>query len=109
MKRIRATPGTPFDSGTEVNGGYNPEMRGEVLMTQIVRAVYENGVLRPLEKLVLREHEQVQISVHSSAPANVEQKPDGSPRDPLEGLRIATGVSDLAENFDDYRFGRRQP
>ena len=27
--------------------------------------------------------------------------------DPLAGIRIATGLVDLAEHFDDYRFGRR--
>ena len=26
--------------------------------------------------------------------------------DPLAGIRVATGISDLAEKFDDYRFGK---
>ena len=29
-------------------------------MVQVVKAVFENGVLRPLEKLNLKENEQVQ-------------------------------------------------
>jgi hypothetical protein len=27
--------------------------------------------------------------------------------DPLAGIRVSTGAADLAEHFDDYRFGRR--
>jgi hypothetical protein len=26
--------------------------------------------------------------------------------DPLAGIRVATGIPDLAERFDDYRFGK---
>jgi hypothetical protein len=29
--------------------------------------------------------------------------------DPLAGLRIDTGIEDLAERFDDYRFGQQLP
>jgi len=34
-------------------------------MPLIVEAVYENGVLKPARPLPLKEHEQVQITVHS--------------------------------------------
>ena len=40
------------------------------------------------------------------------EKKDGlkaTPADPLDGLRVATGIADLSENFDDYRFRRRRP
>jgi predicted DNA-binding antitoxin AbrB/MazE fold protein len=33
-------------------------------MALTVEAVYENGVLKPNEPLPLREHEQVQLTVH---------------------------------------------
>lgn len=70
-------------------------------MSQVIRAIYENGVLRPLDEIVLQEHEQVRVTVESASPANL--------GDPLAGLRVQTGISDLAEHFDDYRFGRRTP
>ncbi|HUT90591.1 MAG TPA: antitoxin family protein [Thermoguttaceae bacterium] len=77
-------------------------------MSQIVKAIYQNGVLKPLERLDLEEHEQVRITVeslpHHSAKSEAQ---DGA--DPLEGVRAATGIPDLAEHFDDYRFGRRRP
>ncbi|MFZ1935854.1 MAG: antitoxin family protein [Thermoguttaceae bacterium] len=34
-------------------------------MTQTIDAIYEDGVLKPLEKLVLGEHEQVSLTVNS--------------------------------------------
>jgi predicted DNA-binding antitoxin AbrB/MazE fold protein len=40
-------------------------MRGEALgyMTRSLRAIYEKGVLRPLEPLALQEHQQVTVTV----------------------------------------------
>ncbi|MBI3208608.1 MAG: antitoxin family protein [Candidatus Solibacter usitatus] len=32
-------------------------------MTKVLQAVYENGVLRPLEPLPLKEHQQVTVTV----------------------------------------------
>lgn len=32
----------------------------------------------------------------------------GHEDDPLAGVRASTGIADLAEHFDDYRFGRRR-
>jgi predicted DNA-binding antitoxin AbrB/MazE fold protein len=73
-------------------------------MSYTIQAVYENGVLRPLEKLNLDEHQQVQIVIESRAATRCE---DSDRSDPLAGIRVQTGIADLAEHFDDYRFGRR--
>jgi predicted DNA-binding antitoxin AbrB/MazE fold protein len=70
-------------------------------MPQVVRAVFENGIPRPLDHLDLDESQQVRITVEPA------ETPNGD--DPLGGLRVATGVKDLAEHFDDYCFGRRKP
>ena len=75
-------------------------------MGYIVNAVYENGVLRPLKKLDLDEHQQVQITVEPHPQVSPEE-PGQDGADPLEGLRSPLGLSDLAEHFDDYRFGRK--
>jgi predicted DNA-binding antitoxin AbrB/MazE fold protein len=37
-------------------------------MSYVIQAVYENGVLRPLEKLDLGEHQQVEITMGPHAP-----------------------------------------
>ena len=75
----------------------------------VIPAIYEGGVLRPLEKLDLPEHQHVQITVEPDVAAGQEPHGDTDQTDPLEGVRVATGIPDLAERFDDYRFGRRTP
>ncbi|MEI8374664.1 MAG: antitoxin family protein [Planctomycetota bacterium] len=75
-------------------------------MPMIIDAIYENGVLRPLGGLDLAEHQQVRVILEVTAPGGAAPRP-ASNEDPLAGMRIATGLGDLAEHFDDYRFGRR--
>ena len=70
-------------------------------MSQVVRAVFENGLLRPLDHLDLQDQQQVRVIVETAAQDTAE--------DPLAGVRVSTGIPDLAEHFDDYRHGRRQP
>ena len=74
-------------------------------MSVTVDAVFEGGVLKPLAALPLAEHQQVRVTidtVDSSAPASGDNLLLNFPR-------VHTGIADLAENFDDYRFGRRTP
>ncbi len=75
-------------------------------MSQIVDAIYENGVLRPLGSLDLAENQQVRVIVEAAAPSGLAPML-ASDEDPLAGIRINTGLGDLAEHFDDYRLGRR--
>ena len=76
-------------------------------MTHVIRAVYENGIFKPLDAPDLPEHQQVRLTVEeiNAAGENVSQS-NGA--DPLAAIRQPTGIPDLAEHFDDYRFGRRQ-
>ena len=75
-------------------------------MSQMIQAIYEDGVLKPLEKLALGEHQRVQIIVEPQLTVNNPQSKETD--DPLGGVRAALGVSDLAEHFDDYRLGCRK-
>jgi len=77
-------------------------------MSQTVNAIFENGVLRPLDRLDLSERQQVRVTVDSLEPER-DKETDEQPIDPLEGVGVSTGIPDLAENFDDFRFGRREP
>ncbi len=74
-------------------------------MVQTIDAIFEGGILRPLTELALPEQQRVRLVVHvtDDAPAKDEIKGD-----PFLGLRCDMGVTDFAENFDDYRLGRRQ-
>ncbi|MBA3923367.1 MAG: antitoxin family protein [Nostocaceae cyanobacterium] len=56
-------------------------------MPEIITAVYENGVLRPLTPLLLQEHQTVQIQVILTSPP-----PNGkiAPISKLERQELAT-------------------
>jgi predicted DNA-binding antitoxin AbrB/MazE fold protein len=75
-------------------------------MSYIIEAIYENGVLKPLEKLDLNEHQQVYLIIQTNVMA---YRQESACNDLLAGVCCATGIPDLAENFCDYRFGRRKP
>ena len=74
-------------------------------MSQTIQAIYEDGVLKPLEELILGEHQRVQVTVDPQIAAG--DPPSQGSDDPLSGIRAATGIADLAEHFDDYRLGCR--
>jgi predicted DNA-binding antitoxin AbrB/MazE fold protein len=78
-------------------------------MTQIIQAIYANGVFRPLESLDLPENQQFRIIVETPANAAIASTAEDEANNPLAGLETTTGIRDLAENFDDYRFGIRKP
>lgn len=80
-------------------------------MAIVVRAVYENGVFRPLEELGLpvADSQEVRITIEPETNRQQNHARSSDWADPLAGVRVDTGIPDLAEHFDDYRFGRRQP
>jgi predicted DNA-binding antitoxin AbrB/MazE fold protein len=78
-------------------------------MAQVFQAVYENGVLRPLETIHLSEHQQVRVTVEGTSKESAENTDALSADDPLSGFRVSLGIPDLSENFNYYRFGKRKP
>jgi predicted DNA-binding antitoxin AbrB/MazE fold protein len=74
-------------------------------MTYSILAIYENGVFKPLETPNLPEKEQVRITVEVSTKLDDVAAPNGQ-SDPLANVRASTGIKDLAEKFDEYRFGK---
>ena len=72
-------------------------------MTQQAFAVYEHGTLKLLDPVSLTEQQKVRVEI------TVVDETDAAIDDPLDGIEVDTGISDLAEHFDDYRFGLRQP
>jgi predicted DNA-binding antitoxin AbrB/MazE fold protein len=77
-------------------------------MTRVVEAIYENGMLRPLEMLDLPEHQRVRITIHEPI---VE-----SPEETLEAWhQVYEGCADeeIAQietiALDRSRFMRQEP
>jgi predicted DNA-binding antitoxin AbrB/MazE fold protein len=73
-------------------------------MNKTIKAIYEHGVFRPLEDIDLEENAEVIVTVEVMPHATSESKNNN---DPLAGISFASGIGDLAQNFDDYRFGRK--
>jgi predicted DNA-binding antitoxin AbrB/MazE fold protein len=46
-------------------------------MTQHITAIYENGVLRPLEPLILQDQQLVSVSIEQVASMSQNTSPDG--------------------------------
>ncbi len=68
-------------------------------MSEQVKAVFENGVFRPLDPVRLPEGELVQLTVA----ATKSETPD--PAEDLSDLVVDTGIPDLATNIDHYLYG----
>ena len=72
-------------------------------MALTVEAVYENGVLKPAQPLPLKEHEQVQITVHSRVSKLADlgvNVPDGFATT-AEAYRRFIGDTGLAEEISE--------
>ncbi len=74
-------------------------------MSHVIQAVYEDGVLKPLERLELGEHQQVQIVVESESPSLVVPITtlDPEPFDLLRDIPVVVQPTDdgfLATFFD---------
>lgn len=63
-------------------------------MTQVVSAIYENGVLRPLEKLDLHEHEQVEIVIRAQA------QPKADTQECQRPFGLCAGEFTVPDDFD---------
>lgn len=73
-------------------------------MSQTVNAIYEDGVLKPLEKLVLGEHEKVSLTVESPGMPGKSESPasvvvpittlDPEPFDLLRSIPVVVQPSD---------------
>lgn len=75
-------------------------------MTTVVKAIYENGVFKPLEPLQLDELTQVEVLIPRPAVADEESPAGLSAIDDLIGS-IQTAPADMAEHHDSYLY--RQP
>jgi predicted DNA-binding antitoxin AbrB/MazE fold protein len=79
----------------------------EVLAMAItVEAVYENGVLKPVEPLPLREHERVSITVEPARPPIWERIAALTADAPAE--EIAKLPPGGAADIDQYLYGTRK-
>ena len=65
-------------------------------MTRTLQAVYENGVLRPLESLPLKEHQRVMVTVSDPAERWLDQEY-------MEKVKKDVAASAPARSLDEVR------
>jgi predicted DNA-binding antitoxin AbrB/MazE fold protein len=70
-------------------------------MTQVFDAIYENGMLRPLEVIQLSEHEKVHVIVENLPKTETKKSHTDLPDDPLQGFGFSLGIPDFSERFND--------
>jgi predicted DNA-binding antitoxin AbrB/MazE fold protein len=76
-------------------------------MTQVIQAIYENGVLRPLGEIHLSEHQQVRLVIDGTSNEGASNSSIALGEDPLEGYRVSLGIPDLSEKFNEYKMADR--
>lgn len=74
-------------------------------MSTAVKAIYEDGVFKPLEPLDLEELTQVEVLIPSTAAADAREPLDSSSIDDLIGF-IPDAPADMAEHHDLYLYGQ---
>jgi predicted DNA-binding antitoxin AbrB/MazE fold protein len=74
-------------------------------MTTAVKAVYEDGVFKPKEKVDLREKTEVEVLIPTPARKDDDDPTGWMSAEELIGF-IEDAPSDMAENHDFYLYGR---
>lgn len=74
-------------------------------MNKTIRAIYQGGVFHPLEEVDLKDKSEVLVTVESTP---TDEKVAASSDDPIAGISFSSGLGDLSQRFDDYRFGNKQ-
>jgi predicted DNA-binding antitoxin AbrB/MazE fold protein len=76
-------------------------------MTTTVKAIYEDGVLKPRSPLELEEHTEVRVLVMKPLAHDPDDPTGWKAIDELIGC-LKSGRGDVAENHDSYLYGNRR-
>ncbi len=69
-------------------------------MTTAIKAVYEDGVFKPIEPVMLKEHTEVEVRVAAPSTADDDDPTGWKAIDALIGIGRAV-ASDVSERHDD--------
>lgn len=72
-------------------------------MQETINAVYENGVIKPLQKLHFKDHEKVTVTI--SRP--VRKSKTKNPAMSLIGI-FESGIGGLSSEHDKYLYGQKK-
>lgn len=69
-------------------------------MAKVIDAIFENGVIKPLEKLHIKEHEKLAITIIKMPPRARPKKQAVA----LVGI-FNSGIKNLSQEHDKYLYG----
>lgn len=69
-------------------------------MQETVEAIYEDGVIKPLQKLRIKEHQKLTVTISRRS---VKVKPE-NPAMALVGI-FESGIKNLSSEHDKYLYG----
>lgn len=72
-------------------------------MATAIKAVYENGVFKPIEPVKLKEHTEVEVRVPAEARADDDDPTGWKAIDALIGIGQAV-APDVSEKHDDHLY-----
>jgi len=70
------------------------------VMRETIKAIYENGVIKPLKKLRIKDHETLTVTISNKAPKTKRKKPAMS----MVGI-FDSGMKDLSKDHDKHLYG----
>lgn len=68
-------------------------------MRETIKAVYENGVIKPLQKLRIKDHEKLTVTISRKPPKPKSKKPAMS----MVGI-FDSGMKELSKEHDKYLY-----
>ena len=74
-------------------------------MTTAVKAIYENGVFKPMERLQLKERTEVEVLIPTPVVSDDDDPTGWKAANALIGF-IHDAPPDMAEHHDRYLYGR---
>ncbi len=79
-------------------------------MTTAIKAVYEDGVFKPIEPVKLKEHTEVEVRVPVRPGREADDPTGWKAIDRLIGIgNDEGGPTDVSENHDEYLYGSKRP
>ena len=71
-------------------------------MIRTIEAVYENGVIKPLQKIHFKEHEHLSITI-----SKIKREKTKNRNMSIVGI-FESGIKDLSMEHDQYLYGRQK-
>lgn len=74
-------------------------------MAKTIEAIYKDGVIKPLEKIELKENERVKVTITRMKKAEIEEPELDPKKDPILNLIGDVSHGSLVKDIDEELYG----